>query len=150
MVDTPSLKPNGKYLWKKRTSKSNQRLRAHDKAGSINNFFHTSAVKKGDDGFLAQGVSVVDQIVGNYNRHQGIQNQRHNTAQCRTVGGKGQENGEDNRHNGSPGLTMMGALSASYITLTTPLEFSFSGGSTIVMQARRLTSVPPWRLQYPG
>ena len=32
------------------------------------------------------------------------------------------------------GLTMMGALSASYITLTTPLEFSFSGGSTIVMQ----------------
>lgn len=32
------------------------------------------------------------------------------------------------------GLTMMGALSASYITLSTPLEFSFSGGSTIVLQ----------------
>ena len=32
------------------------------------------------------------------------------------------------------GLTMMGALSASYVTLSTPLEFSFSGGSTIVLQ----------------
>ena len=32
------------------------------------------------------------------------------------------------------GLTMMGALSASYITLSTPLQFSFSGGSTIVIQ----------------
>ena len=32
------------------------------------------------------------------------------------------------------GLTMMGALSASYINLTTPLQFSFSGGSTIVIQ----------------
>ena len=29
---------------------------------------------------------------------------------------------------------MMGALSASYVTLSTPLEFSFSGGSTIVLQ----------------
>lgn len=32
------------------------------------------------------------------------------------------------------GLTMMGALSASYISLTTPLEFNFSGGTTIVVQ----------------
>lgn len=32
------------------------------------------------------------------------------------------------------GLTMMGALSASYVTLTTPLKFSFSGGSEIVIQ----------------
>lgn len=32
------------------------------------------------------------------------------------------------------GLTMMGALSASYVTLSTPLQFSFSGGSTIVVQ----------------
>ena len=32
------------------------------------------------------------------------------------------------------GLTMMGALSASYVTLSTPLSFSFSGGSTVVVQ----------------
>ncbi len=32
------------------------------------------------------------------------------------------------------GLTMMGALSASYVSLSTPLEFSFSGGSTIIIQ----------------
>ncbi|MBZ2175996.1 PTS system mannose/fructose/sorbose family transporter subunit IID [Schnuerera sp. xch1] len=32
------------------------------------------------------------------------------------------------------GLIMMGALSASYISLTTPLKFNFSGGTTIVIQ----------------
>lgn len=32
------------------------------------------------------------------------------------------------------GLTMMCALSASYVTLSTPLSFSFSGGSTVVVQ----------------
>ncbi|MDD3404059.1 MAG: PTS system mannose/fructose/sorbose family transporter subunit IID [Hespellia sp.] len=32
------------------------------------------------------------------------------------------------------GLTMMGALSASYVNLSTPLQFSFSGGSEIIIQ----------------
>ena len=32
------------------------------------------------------------------------------------------------------GLTMMGALSASYVTLSTPLEFTVRGGSSIIVQ----------------
>ena len=32
------------------------------------------------------------------------------------------------------GLTMMGALSASYVTISTPLTFSFEGGTEIVVQ----------------
>lgn len=32
------------------------------------------------------------------------------------------------------GLTMMGALSASYVTVSTPLTFSFEGGTEIVVQ----------------
>ena len=32
------------------------------------------------------------------------------------------------------GLTMMGALSASYVTISTPLTFGFSSGTQIVFQ----------------
>ncbi|MCD8089521.1 MAG: PTS system mannose/fructose/sorbose family transporter subunit IID [Clostridiales bacterium] len=41
------------------------------------------------------------------------------------------------------GLTMMGALSASYVTLTTPLALTFSGGSTIALQEEVLDVIAP-------
>ena len=32
------------------------------------------------------------------------------------------------------GLTMMGALSASYVKISTPLKLAFSGGTSVVIQ----------------
>ncbi|MFT4105587.1 MAG: PTS system mannose/fructose/sorbose family transporter subunit IID [Lacrimispora sp.] len=40
------------------------------------------------------------------------------------------------------GLTMMGALSASYVNITTPLKFSFSSGTEIVVQDIMNTVAP--------